>query len=158
MKIYLYTKRLLQLLLLWHMLYVVVVVIDKRLPLGYPRKKNVHKFFFWGFRCNFTFEQMLDVFNSSLFYEYQVFVWIISKSRPFVHLSKFEISVGAHEVQSSYSSANIALTFETCNISFSEFLKNPCASSEYIHCIQTVQLSGCCNILIGKGELLGCKF
>ncbi len=46
MKIYLYTKRLLQLLLLWHMLYVVVVVIDKRLPLGYPRKKNVHKFFF----------------------------------------------------------------------------------------------------------------
>jgi hypothetical protein len=37
----------------------------------------------------------------------------------------------------------MALTFETCNKSFSEFLKNPCASSEYIGCIQTVQLSGC---------------
>jgi hypothetical protein len=45
MKIYFHTKRLLQLQLLWHM-YVVVVVIDKRLPLGYRRKKNVHKFFF----------------------------------------------------------------------------------------------------------------
>ncbi len=86
---------------------------------------------------------MLEVFNSPLFYEYQVFVWIISMSRPFVHLPKFEMSVGAHEVQSSYSSASMALTFETCNKSFSEFLKNPCASSEYIGCIQTVQLSGC---------------
>ncbi len=101
---------------------------------------------------------MLEVFNSYLFYEYQVFVWIISMFRPFVHLSKFEMSVGAHEVQSSYSSANMALIFETWNKSFSEFFKNPFASSEYVHCIQTVQLSGCCNILIGKGELLGCKF